>query len=230
MSQEYLQVSSNTATVDIQQTSSLELPDIFFPIDPLISKLPGMHQRYPTILRKFIRTCRALSILDSLYKTNVRSWNGALGTSGNPFTATSSAPSSLPSTTEIKRGYKSENGADSYQVLYMDTSEDVAETEFPIWGRHAMVLAHIAARRTDDPKLGVGSVLVECNVFAKNGDNWSGGKYLSVGWNGYPKKAQHLDYPQAGADDSVEDEELKYDYILHSGRFYPNHTWRGARY
>lgn len=29
-------------------------------------------------------------------------------------------------------------------------------------------------------------------------------------------QAQHLDYPQAGADDSVEDEELKYDYILHA--------------
>ncbi|KAI9316160.1 hypothetical protein DFJ73DRAFT_786827 [Zopfochytrium polystomum] len=29
--------------------------------------------------------------------------------------------------------------------------------------------------------------------------------------------AQHLDNPQAGADDSAEDEELKYHYILHSG-------------
>ncbi|KAJ3114616.1 hypothetical protein HDU96_001870 [Phlyctochytrium bullatum] len=33
--------------------------------------------------------------------------------------------------------------------------------------------------------------------------------------------AQHLDYPQAGADDSVEDEELKYDYILHSDECSP---------
>ena len=85
-----------------------------------------------------------------------------------------------------------------------------------------MVMAHIAARRTDDPKLGVGCLIVVR------------GKYTSVGWNGYPKKCivhatmaidahhffvgQHLDYPQAGADDSVEDEELKYDYILHSGK------------
>lgn len=39
---------------------------------------------------------------------------------------------------------------------------------------------------------------------------------LAQGRNGYPKKAQHLDYPQKGADDSVEDEELKYDYVLHA--------------
>ncbi|KAJ3333666.1 Cytidine and dCMP deaminase domain-containing protein 1 [Blyttiomyces sp. JEL0837] len=82
--------------------------------------------------------------------------------------------------------------------------ESQKEDVLPGWARHAMVLAHIAARRTDDPKLGVGCVLVD------------DGRYFSVGWNGYPKKAQHLDYPQAGADDSVEDEELKYDYILHS--------------
>ncbi|KAJ3125969.1 Cytidine and dCMP deaminase domain-containing protein 1 [Irineochytrium annulatum] len=66
----------------------------------------------------------------------------------------------------------------------------------PPWASHAIVLAHIAARRTDDPKLGVGSVIVEDD------------RYISL--------AQHLDYPQTGADDSVEDEELKYDYILHS--------------
>lgn len=30
------------------------------------------------------------------------------------------------------------------------------------------------------------------------------------------KKAQWLDYPKAGADDSLEEDELKYDYILHA--------------
>ena len=71
--------------------------------------------------------------------------------------------------------------------------------------RHAMVMAHIAAKRTDDPKVGVGAVLLD-----------ETSRYISVGWNGYPKKSQHLDYPHAGADDCVEDEELKYDYILHA--------------
>ena len=95
-------------------------------------------------------------------------------------------------------------------IYHMNSAQHIVEKhceKLPFWARHAMVLAHIAARRTDDPKLGVGSVIVESET----------GKYISIGWNGYPKKAQHLDYPQAGADDSVEDEELKYDYILHSG-------------
>ncbi|KAJ1558573.1 Cytidine and dCMP deaminase domain-containing protein 1 [Nowakowskiella sp. JEL0078] len=71
--------------------------------------------------------------------------------------------------------------------------------------RHAIILAHIASKRTDDPKVGVGAVLV------------SGDRYLSVGWNGFPKNAQDFDYPQAGADDCVEDEELKYNFIMHAG-------------
>lgn len=46
-----------------------------------------------------------------------------------------------------------------------------------LW-QHAIVLAHIASKRTDDPKIGVGAVLV-----------YADGSYGSVGWNGYPKKA-----------------------------------------
>ncbi len=75
---------------------------------------------------------------------------------------------------------------------------------------HAMVLAHIAAKRTDDPKVGVGAVLLR--------EAGSGGSrtYIGLGWNGFPRKAQHLDYPHAGADDVAEDDRLKYDYILHA--------------
>jgi deoxycytidylate deaminase len=73
--------------------------------------------------------------------------------------------------------------------------------------QHAIVLAHIAAKRTDDPKVGVGAVII-----------LQDGTYASVGWNGFPKKADVLDYPQAGADDFIE-HELKYDYILHAGIF-----------
>jgi hypothetical protein len=74
-----------------------------------------------------------------------------------------------------------------------------------LW-QHAIIMAHIAAKRTDDPKIGVGAVLV-----------YADGSYGSVGWNGYPKKADILDYPQAGADDFIE-HELKYDYIMHAGK------------
>lgn len=42
-----------------------------------------------------------------------------------------------------------------------------------------MILAHIASKRTDDPKIGVGAVLV-----------YADGTYGSVGWNGYPKKVR----------------------------------------
>ena len=70
---------------------------------------------------------------------------------------------------------------------------------------HAIVMAHIAARRTDDIKIGVGAIIL--SPF---------NEYISIGWNGYPSGARHLDYPQSGADDSLEDEQLKYDYILHA--------------
>ena len=51
-----------------------------------------------------------------------------------------------------------------------------------LW-QHAIVLAHIASKRTDDPKIGVGAVLV-----------YADGRYGSVGWNGYPKKASNRLY------------------------------------
>lgn len=65
---------------------------------------------------------------------------------------------------------------------------------------HALVLATIAARRTDDPKVGVGAVLVDSVQ----------GQYISVGWNCYPRKTQRHSYPHAGADEAGADEELKY--------------------
>lgn len=43
-------------------------------------------------------------------------------------------------------------------------------TAFALW-QHAVVLAHIAAKRTDDPKIGVGAVLV-----------YSDGTYGGIGW------------------------------------------------
>ncbi|KAL7749676.1 hypothetical protein RI367_004904 [Sorochytrium milnesiophthora] len=78
------------------------------------------------------------------------------------------------------------------------TQEEVWEAE------HAMVLAHIASRRTDDPKVGVGAVLVQDRT------------YMTVGWNGFPKKSQRHDYPRLGADEARETDELKYAYVLHA--------------
>ncbi|KAI8893510.1 cytidine deaminase-like protein [Globomyces pollinis-pini] len=91
---------------------------------------------------------------------------------------------------------------------YLKTPRSIGTDEIlenPAVYQHAIVLAHIAAKRTDDPKVGVGAVLVH-----------SDGSYGSVGWNGYPKNADVLDYPQDGADDLVDQDALKYDYILHA--------------
>ena len=54
----------------------------------------------------------------------------------------------------------------------------LTKNQVRVW-QHAMILAHIASKRTDDPKIGVGAVLV-----------YADGTYGSVGWNGYPKKVR----------------------------------------
>lgn len=46
--------------------------------------------------------------------------------------------------------------------------------------KHAMVLAHIASKLTDDQKLGVGAIIVQDL------------KYTSVAWNGFPKNTEYL--------------------------------------
>ncbi|KAJ3405529.1 Cytidine and dCMP deaminase domain-containing protein 1 [Chytriomyces hyalinus] len=158
-------------------------PKLSWPIDKKLEQSPGISRRWPIIELKFARTVAALNLLAARYHVQAR----PLG--------------------EWTRRYREGAGSgDAFSsVEEIDLSKTDEQVGLPLWARHAMVLAHIAAKRTDDPKLGVGSVFVD-----------EEGRYFSVGWNGYPKKSQHLDYPQAGADDSVEYEELKYDYILHS--------------
>jgi Cytidine and deoxycytidylate deaminase zinc-binding region len=93
--------------------------------------------------------------------------------------------------------------ASRYVLQPVSSNPDAPKLNFTVM--HAMVLAHIVAKRTDDPKVGVGAVLVDRI-----------GRYVSVGWNGYPKRSATTDYPQYGADDTLDDETLKYDYILHA--------------
>ncbi|KAI9329804.1 cytidine deaminase-like protein [Zopfochytrium polystomum] len=171
-----------SATVsDSPETVATFTPHIQWPLDESVGKAPGIASRWDTIKLKFRRTCVAISLLDLRYQVRVVRSSGK-GVWSSP----------------VRARIEVDDGTGGR------TSDVEEDEEIPKWARHGMVLAHIAARRTDDPKLGVGSVLVDQ------------GRYISIGWNGYPKKSQHLDYPQAGADDSVEDEELKYDYILHS--------------
>ncbi|KAL2911886.1 hypothetical protein HK105_208606 [Polyrhizophydium stewartii] len=154
-------------------------------LDMSIASTPALSMRWATIVAKFRRTIRALELLHGRY-THATIRRSVAG----PHSAAAVAAVAAGGAHTNHDRSSSETMTDAYRAALV---------------RHAMVLAHIAAKRTDDPKVGVGSVLVDpC------------GRYDSVGWNGYPKKAAHLDYPQAGADDSVEDEELKYDYILHA--------------
>ncbi|KAJ3074228.1 Cytidine and dCMP deaminase domain-containing protein 1 [Podochytrium sp. JEL0797] len=155
------------------------VPEHTWPLDPHLATSTGIARRFPVIQLKFARTCMALNAVAKRYHVRARGME------------------------EWRARYDSGGGGVGEGVVELGKEDERAGV--PVWARHAMVLAHIAAKRTDDPKLGVGSVLVDRE-----------GRYFSVGWNGYPKKSQHLDYPQAGADDSVEYEELKYDYILHS--------------
>ncbi|KAI9179028.1 hypothetical protein H9P43_005690 [Blastocladiella emersonii ATCC 22665] len=92
--------------------------------------------------------------------------------------------------------------------------------------RHALVLAHIAARRTDDPKVGVGAVVVypdhgdPATFVAASADGAGSparGRYVSVGWNGFPRRSQRNDYSRVGADEAADArDELKYAYVLHA--------------
>lgn len=69
---------------------------------------------------------------------------------------------------------------DSYKTDAVNIISDQSLENVELY-RHAMVLAHIASKRTDDAKVGVGAVLVQ-----------SDGTYESVGWNGFPTKAGML--------------------------------------
>ncbi|KAJ3203511.1 Cytidine and dCMP deaminase domain-containing protein 1 [Entophlyctis luteolus] len=169
-----------------RQRISGEVKLYTWPLDPnLEQSSPAIARRLPIIVQKFSRTCAALNAVAKRYNVGILT-----------FDAWKERHMASVATTPI-RNSKSE--------ISDTTNARTVNTQVPFWAHHAMVLAHIAAKRTDDMKLGVGSVLVDKT-----------GKYFSVGWNGYPKKSQHLDYPRGGADDSMEFEELKYDYILHS--------------
>ena len=75
--------------------------------------------------------------------------------------------------------------------------------------QHAMVMAHLISKRTNDLKVGVGAVIIGIKQ-----------NYISVGWNSYPTKSSITDYPQDGADNPGDDEALKYSYILHAGSYF----------
>ncbi|KAJ3117586.1 Cytidine and dCMP deaminase domain-containing protein 1 [Physocladia obscura] len=188
------ELTSERPDHQLLQTSGLE--QLYtWPLDHALENSPGIARRYPVIVQKFARTTLALNAVARRYNVEaigLDEWRNRY------------IPSNDRATADFAYTESVSNNAKDASLKTLDDLD--SRVQLPYWARHAMVLAHIAAKRTDDPKLGVGSVFVD------EGE----GRYFSIGWNGYPKKSQHLDYPQSGADDSVEYEELKYDYILHS--------------
>ncbi|XP_005920132.1 cytidine and dCMP deaminase domain-containing protein 1 [Haplochromis burtoni] len=80
--------------------------------------------------------------------------------------------------------------------------------------RHCMIQARLLAYRTEDPKVGVGTV-----IWAKGqsaGCNGTGCLYLvGCGYNAYPAGSQYAEYPQMDA--KQEDRQRrKYRYIIHA--------------
>ena len=95
-----------------------------------------------------------------------------------------STPSIYPNYSQIKSRFRYTATVlqainDRYQVSCkkIEYGRDAGFVESQEIWRHAMVLAHIASKRTDDPKVGVGAIVVS-----------SSSKYVAVGWNGFPRK------------------------------------------
>ena len=70
-----------------------------------------------------------------------------------------------------------------------------------------ITLARFLAEQTDDPKRGVGAVIIQ-----GNGKNR---KVVGLGWNGFPSKAVYGQFPRASDDDKGM-QDKKYPYIIHA--------------
>lgn len=69
---------------------------------------------------------------------------------------------------------------------------------------HMMIFAKMLARQTDDPKTGVGAVIVK----GEDPD------VATLGWNGFPSKALYGEFPRASDGDGAL--ETKYPYVIHA--------------
>lgn len=67
-----------------------------------------------------------------------------------------------------------------------------------------MILAKFLAERTDDPRTGVGAVIIDKNM-----------EIVGLGWNGFPRKARYGEFSRASySDTKVQDK--KYPYIIYA--------------
>lgn len=91
--------------------------------------------------------------------------------------------------------------ASDSRVVPVDVADDFPEFKTAY---HMMVFAKMLARQTDDPKTGVGAVIVKGRV----------PEIVSLGWNGFPSKALYGEFPRASDDDNAL--QKKFPYVIHA--------------
>jgi len=75
---------------------------------------------------------------------------------------------------------------------------------------HMMIFAKMLARQTDDPKTGVGAVILKGKDPVE---------VAALGWNGFPSKALYGEFPRSSdnvADPGVAELETKFPYVIHA--------------
>ena len=102
------------------------------------------------------------------------------------------------------RGLNYEFEACSEKSKNSDAFNPLNNSTHSMQARHFMAIARFLAERTDDPKAGVGGVIVSPEM-----------EIISLGWNGFPLKALYGEFPRASKDDkSIVDK--KYPYVIHA--------------
>ena len=87
-------------------------------------------------------------------------------------------------------------------------SDDCDANDYPDFkmAYHMMIFAKMLARQTDDPKTGVGAVILKGKDPVE---------IATLGWNGFPSKALYGEFPRASdADDAAL--ETKFPYVIHA--------------
>ena len=110
---------------------------------------------------------------------------------------------------EFERCHDESNNSDAFNPVSSTTHTKQA--------RHFMAIARFLAERTDDPKTGVGAVIVSPEM-----------EIISFGWNSFPLKAKYGEFPRASkSDKSIVDDAAqknglgykKFPDMIKSGKF-----------
>ena len=99
------------------------------------------------------------------------------------------------------------------QVKITEDSDAISDFDVSIYpdfnmAYHMMIFAKMLARQTDDPKTGVGAVILKGKDPVE---------VAALGWNGFPSKALYGEFPRASDNDADDAElETKFPYVIHA--------------